>query len=87
MHTRTWCIRWLTSRQYRNIAHAHGGKAPPETRLIAGFYGAILAPVGLLLFGLTSFSNVPWIIPILCTTFFGAGLVLAFTSTFTYLVE
>lgn len=77
----------LTSRQYRRIALANGGKAPPETRLIPGFFGAVLAPLGLLLFGLTSFQNVPWIIPILATTLFGAGMVFAFTSTFTYLVE
>ena len=47
----------------------------------------MLCPFGLLLFGLTSFKNVPWIIPILCSTFFGAGIVQSYTSTFTYLVE
>lgn len=50
-------------------------------------YGAVLAPLGLLLFGLTSFPNVPWIIPILSTMFFGMGMVYAYTSTFTYLVD
>jgi hypothetical protein len=50
-----------------------------------GMYGAVLCPIGVLLFGLTSFTNVPWIIPILAPCFFGAGMVYSFTSTFTYL--
>jgi len=69
------------------MAEANDGKAPPEARLVAGFFGAILCPFGLILFGLTSFKDVPWIIPILCSSLFGAGMVYAFTSTFTYLVE
>lgn len=56
-------------------------------RLRPGQVGAVLAPLGLLLLGLTSFSDVPWIIPILVSTFFGAGLILAMSSTWTYLVE
>lgn len=52
-----------------------------------GKFGAILCPLGLLLFGLTSFQNVPWIIPILCTIFFGMGMVFSYTATFTYLVD
>jgi hypothetical protein len=74
-------------RQYRKSAQANGGKAPPEARLIAGMFGAFLCPFGLLLFGLTSFRDVPWIIPILSSSFFGVGMVYAYTSTFTYLVE
>jgi hypothetical protein len=77
----------INFRRYRAAVKASGGTAPPEVRLVPGFYGAILAPVGVLLFGLTSFVNVPWIIPILCSSLFGAGMVFAFTSTFTYLVE
>ncbi|RXK41008.1 hypothetical protein M231_01639 [Tremella mesenterica] len=75
------------NRHYKRVALANGGKAPPEARLIAGCYGAVLCPLGLLLMGLTSFKNVPWIIPILCSSFFGWGMVYSFTSTFTYLVD
>jgi uncharacterized membrane protein YedE/YeeE len=47
----------------------------------------IACPLGLLLLGLLSFENVPWILPILGSLFFGVGMVYSFTSTFTYLVE
>jgi hypothetical protein len=47
----------------------------------------LLCPLGILLFGLTSFRNVHWIVPIIMSSFFGAGMVFSFTSTFTYLVE
>lgn len=73
--------------QYRRLVKEYDHKVPPEARLIPGFYGAVFAPLGLLLFGLTSFENVPWIIPILGSSFFGVGMVFAYTSTFTYLVE
>ncbi|ORY28299.1 major facilitator superfamily domain-containing protein [Naematelia encephala] len=76
------------NRHYRTItASSPGGKAPPEARLVMGFYGACLCPLGLLLLGLLSFKHVPWILPILGSTFFGTGMLYAFTSTFTYLVD
>ena len=77
----------IYARQYRRTAEASGGKAPPEARLVTGFFGAVLCPFGLLLFGLLSFRDVPWILPILGSSFFGAGMVYAYTGTFTYLVE
>ena len=81
------CCQPLFNRQYRRLVKEHNHNVPPEARLIPGFYGAVFAPLGLLLFGLTSFENVPWIIPILGSSFFGLGMVFAYTSTFTYLVE
>jgi hypothetical protein len=75
-------------RHYRQIAaRSPGGIAPPESRLIPGFFGVVACPLGLLLLGLLSFENVPWILPILGSLFFGVGMVYSFTSTFTYLVE
>lgn len=75
------------NKKYRAAVVAGGGVAPPESRLVVGMYGAVLCPVGLLLMGLTSFKSVHWIVPILMSTFFGAGIVYSFTSTFTYLVD
>ncbi|KIR51143.1 hypothetical protein I315_06461 [Cryptococcus gattii Ru294] len=64
-------VQLLLGRHYRQIARFHGGTAPPEVRLVPGMYGALLAPLGLLLLGTTSLPKVPWIIPILGSTFFG----------------
>lgn len=76
------------NKQYRAIAaRSPGGIAPPESRLIVGMYGAVLAPLGILLVGVTAFKDVHWIVPIILSLFFGMGVVFAFTSTFTYLVE
>ncbi|RSH94280.1 hypothetical protein EHS25_004083 [Saitozyma podzolica] len=78
----------LFHRHYRQIAaRSPDGIAPPESRLIPGFFGVIACPLGLLLLGLLSFENVPWILPILGSLFFGVGMVYSFTSTFTYLVD
>ncbi|OXG97628.1 hypothetical protein C345_02003 [Cryptococcus neoformans A2-102-5] len=80
-------VQLLLRGHYRHVALSHGGTAPPEVRLVPGMYGALIAPLGLLLLGTTSLPKVPWIIPILGSTFFGCGLVLALSSTFTYLID
>ncbi|ORX33828.1 major facilitator superfamily domain-containing protein [Kockovaella imperatae] len=77
----------LFNKKYRASLKEHGGEAPPEERLRPGFFGAVLCPMGLLLLGLLSFKQVPWILPIIFSSLFGAGMVLSFTSTFTYLVD
>lgn len=75
------------TRKYRLAVKANNGHAPPEARLVPGFYGAVLAPMGLLLLGLTCFKEVHWIVPIIMSSMFGMGMVFSYTSTFTYLVE
>ena len=37
--------------------------------------------------GLLSFKQVPFILPIIFSAFFGWGMVYSYTATFTYLVE
>lgn len=80
------CQPYFNNR-YRRANALHDGHAPPEVRLVPGFFGAILAPLGLLLMGLTAFKSVHWIVPIIMSLWFGMGMVFSFTSTFTYLVE
>ncbi|BEJ18043.1 hypothetical protein CspHIS471_0703200 [Cutaneotrichosporon sp. HIS471] len=63
-----------------------GTKPAPETRLPVGMAGAILAPVGLLWFALTSFRKMPWIMPMIGTLIFGVGSVYIFTCVFGFLV-
>jgi hypothetical protein len=76
------------NKQYKaTAARSPGGIAPPEARLVVGMYGAVLCPLGLLLLGLTCFANVHWIVPIILSSFFGWGMVYAYSSTFTYLVD
>ncbi|CAK9783871.1 MFS general substrate transporter [Cutaneotrichosporon oleaginosum] len=77
----------LFNRAYAKVSAAHGGHAPPEARLVMGMFGGVICPIGLLLLGLTAFKEVHWIVPIVLSSFFGLGLVYAYTATFTYLVD
>lgn len=72
---------------YARMVAKHNGNPPPECRLIQGMVGAILCPVGLLLFGLTSFKNVHWMVPIVMIVFFAWGMSYIYSSTFAYLVQ
>lgn len=51
-----------------------------------GQVGGVLAPVGLFWLAFTTYPAVPWIVPIIASVPFGAGVYFIFTSTFTYLV-
>jgi hypothetical protein len=64
----------LFIRGIRDKAVMAGGKAPPEARLPVGMAGAVLAPLGLLWFALSSFSKRPWIMPMIGTLIFGVGV-------------
>ena len=54
-----------------------GTSARPEARLLPMIYGAPLGPIGLFWYGWSAQARVQWIIPILGTLFFGAGVVAA----------
>lgn len=75
------------SRVYKRQREMHGGKAPPESRLIMGMFGAVAVPIGLFWFGATTSPSIHWIVPILGSIPFGAGVVWTFSSVFTYLVD
>ncbi|KAF8193757.1 MFS general substrate transporter [Pholiota molesta] len=74
------------NRYYRRTAEKHGGTVPPESRLLMGEIGGVLIPLGLFWLAFTTYHGVPWIVPILASVPFGAGIYFVFTSTFTYLV-
>lgn len=61
--------------------------APPEARLPPGIVGSILMPVGLFWFAWTNGPEVHWIVSILATVPFGAGMILIFFSLNQYLID
>ncbi|KAI1861010.1 hypothetical protein JX265_009629 [Neoarthrinium moseri] len=75
------------NKRYARIAAAHGGLAPAEARLPGAMIGAVLLPIGLFWFAWTNGTNVHWIVPIIASGFFGAGLVLVFLSLLNYLID
>jgi len=67
-------------------AKLNGGIALPESRLYMGEIGAILVPLSLFWLSFTTYTSVPWIVPIIASIPFGTGLYYVFTAVFTYLV-
>ncbi|KUI53069.1 putative drug/proton antiporter YHK8 [Cytospora mali] len=63
------------------------GKSEPEFRLPSAIVGSWLVTIGLFWFGWTTFSTLHWILPIIGSAIFGAGTLLVFSGTFTYLVD
>lgn len=51
------------------------GSMEPEFRLPPTIAGACLAPIGLFIFAWSTYSSVPWIVPIIGSAIFGAGCV------------
>lgn len=66
-------------RKYRGLIkrrEAEGGEpggSEPEYRLPPAIAGAVLVPIGLFLFGWTTYSSIHWIVPIIGSAVFGMG--------------
>ncbi|KAF6831543.1 major facilitator superfamily transporter [Colletotrichum plurivorum] len=75
------------SRRYTKVAAAHGGFAPPEARLPPSMVGACLLPIGLFWFAWTNGPEIHWVVSIIASGFFAAGLVLVFLSLLNYLID
>ncbi|CAK7203538.1 MFS siderochrome iron transporter 1 [Sporothrix eucalyptigena] len=78
---------WDNRNYARKAAASPDGMAPPEARLPAGILGSILLPIGLFWFAWTNAAPVHWIVPIIGSSFFAAGLVLVFLSLLNYLID
>ncbi|KAG8416713.1 hypothetical protein J3458_007277 [Metarhizium acridum] len=77
----------LDNGRYARTAAKHGGVAPPEARLPPALAGSVLLPVGLFWFAWTNGTNVHWVVPIIGSSIFAAGLVLVFLSLLNYLID
>lgn len=75
------------NKRYMRAVVAGGGSAPPEARLPPTLVGSILLPVGLFWFAWTNGKEIHWIVPIMGSAVFAAGLVLVFLSLMNYLVD
>jgi hypothetical protein len=77
----------LDNKRYMKIVQKHHGMPPPEARLPSAIVGSVLLPIGLFWFAWTSDPSIHWIVPIIGSAFFGAGLVLVFLAIFNYLID
>lgn len=73
--------------RYRKICDANGGAPVPEARLPLALIGSVLLPIGLFVFAWTNGPEIHWIVPIIASGVFGAGLVSVFLSAQNYLID
>ncbi|TDL15905.1 MFS polyamine transporter [Rickenella mellea] len=77
----------ITDRVYAYLKKRNGGIGQPEFRLPMMVVGTIFLPVGLLLTGWSAELAAPWILPDIGIAFVGAGMVLNFQGTQTYIMD
>ncbi|KAK4196546.1 major facilitator superfamily domain-containing protein [Triangularia verruculosa] len=63
------------------------GTATPESRLPPAIIGSVLLPIGLFWFAWTNGPETHWIVSIVASAVFGAGLVMVFLSLLTYMID
>lgn len=66
--------QWFFIKNVRDKAIKAGGKAPPEARLPVGMAGAVICPIGLLWFALSSFPAMTFFMPLIGILIFGIGV-------------
>jgi hypothetical protein len=69
------------------LAKRNGGIFEPEMRLWLCLIGVVIAPVGLLLYGLSLAMGMHWLVPCVGTAIYGAGFSIVGTSSLTYLQD
>lgn len=77
----------LQERYYLRRVAENDSKGVPEARMWMARLGAILIPVSLFWFGWTSYPSVHWIVPIIASAMFGAGIYIIILSILNYVVD
>ena len=77
----------IDNKRYARVEKEHGGEAPPETRLPPAIVASFFLPIGIFWFAWTNFPSIHWIVCIIGTIPFGAGMVLVFLALMNYLID
>ncbi|KAJ5980853.1 bicyclomycin resistance protein [Penicillium waksmanii] len=72
---------------YIKTMDAHGGRAPPETRLVQCMPGAVLISISQFWFAWTNYPSIHWIVSIIGTAPFGIGVILIYLGIMNYLID
>lgn len=73
--------------KYLKISQAHGGVAPPESRLTMAKWGGPILTISMLFFGWTSYPSVSLWVPVLAGFGVGLSLLMLFLSLFNYIID
>lgn len=82
-----FCFYPLQERYYLRKVAENSGKGVPEARMWMARLGALFIPVSLFWFGWTSYPSIHWIVPIIGSAFFGAGIYIVILSILNYVVD
>ncbi|KAK8055671.1 hypothetical protein PG993_000898 [Apiospora rasikravindrae] len=82
-----FCLYPLQERYYRRRVAAQDGRPVPEARVWMARAGAVFIPVSLFWFAWTSFPSVHWVVPVLASALFGAGIYIIILSVLNYVVD
>lgn len=82
-----FCFYPLQERHYLRRVAENQGKGVPEARMWMARGGAVLIPISLFWFGWTSYKSVHWVVPIVASSFFGAGIYIVILSILNYVVD
>ncbi|KAI0157711.1 major facilitator superfamily domain-containing protein [Xylariaceae sp. FL1272] len=82
-----FCFYPLQERYYQSRLAANNGKGVPEARVWMARGGAFLIPISLFWFAWTSYPTIHWIVPIIASAFFGAGIYIIILSILNYVVD
>lgn len=82
-----FCFYPLQERYYLRRVAENNNKGVPEARMWMARLGAVLVPISLFWFAWTSYSSVHWIVPIIASAVFGAGIYIIILSILNYVVD
>lgn len=77
----------LQERYYLREVARNDGKGVPEARMHLARFGTFLLPISLFWFAWTSFPSVHWVVPIIASAFFGAGIYIIILAVLNYVVD
>lgn len=77
----------LVNRHYMTLVRKHNGKPPAEARLIPMMWSCWFIPIGLFIFGWTSYPRLSWAGPAMGGWPIGFGFIFLYNSANNYLVD
>lgn len=81
------CFYPLQERYYLRRVAQNNGKGVPEARMGQARFGAFLLPISLFWFAWTSYRSIHWIVPIVGSSLFGAGIYIVILGVLNYVVD
>ncbi|KAK6366044.1 hypothetical protein LTS17_011011 [Exophiala oligosperma] len=77
----------INDRIYRKLKLRNNNVGKPEFRVPLMIPGAILVPIGLFVYGWSSYERTHWVVPNVGAAIFAAGTIMGFQCTQTYIVD